>query len=156
MRNTKAKIPDPNKIFTSSGSRKHVLYSSKVLPTGEISLVESGSEDIQDYINSFRDTCDMAYILAELSRGNEEVLHRSNAMYGDFTDVPTNLAEALQIMIDGETAFNKLPVKVKQSFDNNFRNWLFTNGTDEWNQKMSVIVEKIESVPESEVVEDVP
>lgn len=153
MRNPMAKVSDPNKFVTCPGDRFHKLYSSKVMPNGEIHLKESGKEDIQEYINSFKDTCDMAYILAELQKGNTAVLNQRNAMYGDFTDVPANLAEALQIMIDGEAAFNQLPVEVKKQFDNNFRNWLFTSGSSEWTQKMSSIIEKIEEV-ESVPVEE--
>lgn len=158
MRNPKAKVSDPNKFFTSHGSRYHNLYSSKVCPDGTIKLMPAGKEDIQAIINSYKDSTDIAYILSELSRGNTEVLNRGNAMYGDFTDAPKSLAEALQIMIDGEAAFNKLPLDVRQSFDNNFRNWLFTNGSDDWNSKMSKIIEKIEKVDDviNEVNEDVP
>lgn len=156
MRNPKAKVSDPNKFFTCHGTEVHELYASKVCPDGTIRLEPAGKENIQEYINSFAESCDMTYILAELSKGNTSVLERGNAMYGDFTDTPNSLAEALQVMIDGEAAFNKLPLDVRQSFDNNFRNWLFTGGTEEWNQKMSSIIKKIDTVEEkSEVVEDV-
>lgn len=140
MRNKNAKVSDPNSFVTCAGSRVKTVYSSKVLPTGEIALTPSGKEDIQDYINSFRETTDMSYILHQLALGNTAVLNQKQMMYGDFTDVPESLAEAQQMLIDGEVAFYKLPLDVRQQFDNNFRNWLFTSGQPEWIKKMEKLI----------------
>lgn len=161
MRNKNAKVSDPNSFVTCAGSRVKTVYSSKVLPTGEIMLTPSGKEDIQDYINSFRETTDMSFILHELALGNTSVLNQKQMMYGDFTEVPESLAEAQQMLIDGEAAFYKLPLDVRQQFDNNFRNWLFTSGQPEWIKKMEKLVTtadvnaetKASAIVESEVSE---
>ena len=92
MRNKNAKIPDPNKIFTYPGETEHIDYASKVLPDGRIELTESGRWNIDEYINSFRDTCDMHYILQQLKLGNLEVINQKKPMYGDFTQAPKSYA----------------------------------------------------------------
>lgn len=140
MRNKNAKVSDPNTFVTCAGSRVKTIYSSKVLPTGEIVLTASGKEDVQDYINSFRESTDMSYILHQLALGNTDVLNQKQMMFGDFTDVPESLAEAQQMLIDGEAAFYKLPLDVRQKFNNDFRNWLFTSGQPEWMEKMSHLI----------------
>lgn len=140
MRNKNARVSDPNSFVTCAGSRTKTLYSSKVLPNGEIVLTPSGKEDVQDYINSFRESTDMSYILHQLALGNTSVLNQKQMMFGDFTEVPESLAEAQQMLIDGEEAFYKLPLDVRQQFDNNFRNWLFTSGQPDWMQKMSKLI----------------
>lgn len=137
MRNKNAKVSDPNSFVTSSGSSEKVIYSSKVCPNGEIMLTPAGKEDIQEYINSFRESTDMSFILHQLSLGNTAVLNQKQMIFGDFTEVPTSLAEAQQMLIDGEAAFYKLPLDVRQEFNNNFRQWLFTSGQPEWIEKMS-------------------
>ena len=136
MRNKFAKVSDPNSFVTEPGSPVHILYSSKVLKNGIIELTESGKEDIQEFIDSQRDSCDMAFILHQLAIGNESVLHQKAPMYGDFTTAPSTLAEAEQMLIDGENAFYQLPLDVRQQFDNDFRQWLYTAGNAEWIQKM--------------------
>lgn len=140
MRNKNAKVSNPNDFVTDSGSRVKTLYSAKVTPNGEILLSPSGKEDIQDYINSFRESTDMSFILHQLSLGNTAVLNQKQMLFGDFTEVPESLAAAQQMLIDGEEAFYKLPLDVRQQFDNNFRNWLFTSGQPDWIKKMGKLL----------------
>lgn len=158
MRNPKAAVSDPHKFITSSGSNMHQLYSSKVYPDGRIELEENGEEDIQELIDSYRDGTDMAYILHQLEMGNQEVLSQRSPMYGDFTTAPKTLAQAQQMLIDGENAFYKLPLETRQQFDNDFRKWLFTSGQPDWIKKMTAvngsdIPDSEESNSESEVKE---
>lgn len=140
MRNPNAKVSKPNSFVTNSGSPFHVLYSSKVLGNGKVELLESGKEDIQELIDSYRDTTDMSFIVHQLMLGNESVVNvRSGAMYGDFTSVPSSLAEAQQMMIDAENAFYELPLDVRSQFDNDWMKWQSTVGSDEWVKKMEVV-----------------
>lgn len=157
MRNKNAKVSDPNSFITNAGSPIRDIYSSKVMKDGTIQLLKSGEENIQEFIDSFRESTDMSYILHNLSLGNTSVLTNKQMIFGDFTEAPSNLAEAQQILIDGENAFNQLPLDVRQKFDNNFRKWLFTTGSDEWTNIMKSINQKIDSVEsvDSEVKEDV-
>ena len=80
---------------------------------------------------------------------------------GNLVSKTQALAQAQQMLIDGEAAFYKLPLDVRQQFNNDFRNWLFTSGQPEWVEKMSKLIttddvnkETKESAPaESEVKE---
>ena len=100
MRNEFAKVFDPNSFSTNPGDRYHTIYSPKIKQNGIIQLVESGKEDIQEMIDSFRDSTDMAFIVNRLMAGDTSVLNQAPAMYGDFTDMPKTYAEALQMVID--------------------------------------------------------
>lgn len=140
MRNKNAKVSNPNDFSTPCGSSDRTLYSTKVTPDGKVILTPSGKENVQEYIDSFRESTDMAFILHQMALGNMSVLNQREAMYGDFTDLPENLAEMQQIFIDGENAFNQLPLDVRQQFDNNYRNWLFTSGSEDWNEKMKKLI----------------
>lgn len=139
MRNKKAKIPDPNEYVSNSGDRDRIVYSAKISPNGVIEVVPTGKEDFQSYIESFRSQTDMAYILKQLSLGNNAVLNQSSPSYGDYTQMPRSLSEAMQMQIDAERDFYKLPVDTRQKFNNNFREWCFTAGTDEWYEKMNLV-----------------
>ena len=140
MRNKNAKVSDPNTFFTCAGDTEHILYSSKILPDGTISLSKSGKENIQEIINSYRDSCDMGYILHMLALGDQSVLNQRQGFYADLSEAPDNLIEAYEIIINGKQAFESLPVEVKQSFNNNFVEWLGKNGSEEWITKMSKVI----------------
>lgn len=136
MRNVHAKVSDPNSFSTCHGSSEHIIYSAKVMDDGTIKLKEAGKENIQQKIDSFRDSTDMAYILHRLAQGDTSVLNQKQPMFGDFTKTPKNLAETLQMHIDAENAFYKLPLEVRSKFDNDFNKWFSSAGTERWLENM--------------------
>lgn len=146
MRNKNAKISDPNKFITSPGSDEHILYSSKILPSGEIRLTESGKESISKKINAQKKFTDISYIVSRLQMGDTSVI-RDGAIYGDFTQVPKSLAESLQIIMDGQAKFDELPLDIRNKFDNNYYQWIMQSGSVSWMEKMGI--------PLKEVVEEV-
>lgn len=148
MRNKNACVSDPNIFFTDSGDRYHILYSPIVEPDGTVLLVESGKEDIQEMINSYRDQTDMTFILQRMAAGDTSVLNQKEPMYGDFTNMPRTYAEALQLVIDREAQFMKLPLDVRKQFDNDFRKWFAQSGSEDWYNKMSSVIPKQEKTIE--------
>lgn len=146
MRNKNACVSDPNSFVTSAGSRYRSIFSPIVSPDGTIQLVESGKEDIQQYIDSFRDQTDMTYILQRMATGDTSVLNQKEPMFGDFTNMPQTYAEALQLVIDREAQFMQLPLEVRNKFDNDFRKWFAQSGSEEWFQKMDSVISKPEKV----------
>lgn len=139
MRNPKAKVSNPNEFKTEPGSPEKQLYAAIVLKDGTIDIQPSGKENIQDKIESFRSQTDMSYILKQIALGNDDVLVRSIGQYGDFTEMPKTMAEAMQLQIDAEKEFYKLDLDTRNKFNNDFRNWLVTAGTPEWIEKMNII-----------------
>lgn len=141
-----AAVSDPNEFVTCPGSEEHVIFSPKVKSDGTFSLVETGRESIKDKINSFREQTDIAYIIKRIQMGDTSVL-RSDGAYGDFTHMPKTFAEALQLQIDGEKRFMQLPLDVRNQFDNDFRKWFASAGSDEWMSKMQpVLVDEMRSM----------
>lgn len=159
MRNKNAMVSDPNDFFTCSGDRYRIIYEPIIRPDGTIELVESGKDDIQEMIDSFRDQTDMSYILGRMAAGDTSVLNQKQPMYGDFTSMPKTYAEALQLVIDREKQFMALPLDVRKQFDNDFKKWFSQSGSEEWYEKMSSVIQKKEktieepSVPSEEVKE---
>lgn len=148
MRNKFAKVSDPNKFETCSGDRYHITYEPVVNPDGTISLVENGKEDIQAKIDSYREKTDIAYIIKRLEMGDTSVLNQNNPMYGDFTDMPKSYAEVLQLVIDAENSFYKLPLDTRNKFDNDYKQWLAQAGSLEWSERMGFIKEEEQKIDE--------
>lgn len=138
MRNKFARVSDPAEFVTYEGETEHIEYSPKVMKDGTIELVESGKTDINAYINAQKDTTDMAYIIAQLTAGNTDVINARKPMFGDFTEMPKTYAEALQLRIDAEKSFYALPLDVRSKFDNDFNQYFATAGSDEWMKKLGV------------------
>ena len=136
MRNKNARVSDPHEFVTCPGSPDKILYKTKVLPDGTIDIQPSGKESIQAKIESFRPQTDMAYILKQMQIGNYEVLNGAHGSYGDFTAMPKTMAEAMQLRIDAEDAWYKLPVDIRAKFDHDLNKWLATAGTEEWKNIM--------------------
>lgn len=138
MRNPNAKVSDPNEFCSCPGEKMHNIYSAKLMEDGTILLKKTDEEDIQAKIDSYRDQTDMAYVLRQLMLGDTSVLTQKEPMYGDFTQMPKNMMEAMQLMIDGEKAFYELDLETRQKFDNNFRQWMIDAGSPEWCKKMNI------------------
>lgn len=158
MRNKNACVSDPNIFVTSCGSKYRSVFAPIVCPDGTIQLVESGKEDIQQYIDSFRDQTDMTYILQRMAAGDTSVLNQKEPMFGDFTNMPSTYAEALQLVIDREAQFMKLPLEVRNKFDNDFRKWFAQSGSDDWFEKMDSVIskpEKIDPEPSGEITDPI-
>ena len=133
MRNPNSRIPDFSDFISCPGERYRVLYSPRVLSDGSVDLVESGKDDLQDFIESFRASTDIAFIVQRLAIGDTSVLSSRTPMFGDFiSGVPHTYAEALQLVIDGERRFNDLPLDVRNVFNNDFRRWFASAGSDSW------------------------
>lgn len=154
MTNPNSRIVNPNDFKSNPGSQFEVLYDTKVLDDGSIVLRESGKRDLKAEINSFKDQTDIAYIIKQLQLGNSSVLNPRTPMYDDFTGAPRDLREAMQIMIDGEKAFYQLDLDTRQKFDNDFRKWLVSAGSDQWLRNMNIVKDNVVSnEPDSEVKE---
>lgn len=140
MRNPKARVSDPNAFVTDPGSSTKIILSPKVNPDGTVDLVESGKIDIQAKIQSFLPETDINFILAKYAAGDLQILNQREGMYGDFTHLPSTFAEVLQIQIDAEAKFNLLPLDLRNKYDNDYKRWLATAGSEEWMRNMSVVM----------------
>lgn len=68
---------------------------------------------------SFKKECDVNSIMAKYAKtGLIDHVSRVEARYGDFTGAPSSYLEAMQTVIDGQTAFAALPASLRKEFDN--------------------------------------
>lgn len=115
-----SRIPCISDITTASGARKKKLYTPRF--NGEcIVLSDTGSVDVQDTINSFAPYCDLRYMLSRLKVGDTSVLSSRSPSYGDFTSIPRNPIDTLNLIHDVERRFGDLPDDVRQSCNNDWR-----------------------------------
>lgn len=123
MRNRFAGVSDPDSFVSCSGNRIHTLYNSRFDGSCVI-LEESGSFDLQDRINSYAPYTDIAYMLNRLKVGDNSVLSSRIPLYGDFSGMPDNPADAINLYHSAEAAFGQLSPEEKLNYNNDFRVWL--------------------------------
>lgn len=121
-----------SKFYSNPGSRIKIVYSPKLHEDGSFELVETGKEDVQEFIDSFAEETCMALIIKRCEMGDTSVLAKRQGTYGDFLDVPKTYRDFLQIAIDGRNYFDSLPVEMKNQFGNSFERWMSTIGEKEW------------------------
>ena len=113
-------------------------YSSRFNDDGVLELFESGTSDLSEYIQSFRDSTDINVILTRYLNGDPSALERVQGVYADVSMAPRSYAEALNFIHQGESDFNTLPVEVKERFGNNYYVWLSSIGSSDWFDKMKI------------------
>ena len=131
---TLSMIADADSFLSASGSRIRTLYSP-VVEGNSWHLVESGKQDIQDLIDSYRDLTDMSFIMSRLAAGDSSVINVPNAGYGDASVFPADPASLLNVIQNAQNMYDRLPDNVRSQFGS-FRDWFSTSGTPEWSSKM--------------------
>lgn len=108
------------------GDKFHPVRHGKVLDDGTIELVTDRLEDTDQIIDSFRKSTDIHNIIARIQSGEVNLLDQKQGFFGDVTELPKTYAEMLDLMHRGEEFFSKLPVDVKNKYNNDF-NQFFAN-----------------------------
>lgn len=132
--NTQYDKRDP--VYQDPGSRIKIIYSPRYSEKGVLDLEVSGQEDLYAYIQSHKESTDIHVLLDRFASGETDVLQRIQGFYGDFTSMPKTYAEVLNAVIAGEEVFSRLPVDVKQRFDNSFAVWLSSMDSPDFSERM--------------------
>ena len=136
--------------FSNGGSRIREIREP-LLKDGKISVEVVGKEDIQEYINSFADSVDINNIIERAMNGEPELLEQRKGYYGDFSEYPKTYAEMLDRVIQAQNIFEKLPLEVKNRFNNDPIQFIAGMDDKDWLEKAGFAVQK-EEVKESEAL----
>lgn len=122
MRNKNARIPNIASIYTYAGSPIHQILEPR-FNGSTTKLVSVGEENIQDFIEAQAPLTDINYMLNRLALGDTSVLSSRRAMYGDFTGLPSDPIEALNLVHESERAFAHLSIEEKHKYNNDWKLW---------------------------------
>ena len=122
MRNKLARIPNIESINTYAGSPIHQILEPRFDGT-TTKLVSVGEENIQDFYEAQAPLTDINYMLNRLALGDTSVLSSKRPMYGDFTGLPSDPIEALNLVHESERAFAQLSSDEKQKYNNDWKLW---------------------------------
>lgn len=118
------------------GNRFYIEKHGEVQPNGVIKLVPDKEIDLQERYNAEYPATTIENILANsspLDNFSDDGLHGIDA-----TQLPKTFAEFLQLQIDRKREFDRLPVDVKQKFNNDVSQYMATAGSEEWFDKLGI------------------
>lgn len=112
------------RVRSNVGDPVHIIFSPEFDRQGRMTLVETGRENIYDFIQSHRDSVDIHVLLTKFQNGDASALSRTQGTYGDFTAFPKTYAEMLNVVIAGEQYFNSLPVEERAKYDHSYERFI--------------------------------
>ncbi len=123
MRNPHSSVNPVSAFVSCPGSRDKIVFESRF--NGRSLVVEpTGKFDIQADIESYAPFCDLNYMLSRLRVGDSSVLASRQAMYGDFSGLPDNPIDAINLVRNAESRFAMLSAEEKLTYNNDYRVWL--------------------------------
>lgn len=125
-------------VYQPPGDPIKLVYSPRYNEDGVLDLVVTGKEDLYDYIQSHKESTDIHVLLERFVNGEDDVLSRLQGFYADVSDMPKTYAEVLNAVIVGEETFARLPVEVKQRFDNSFAVWMASMDQPDFASRMGI------------------
>lgn len=136
----------PPKKKTPSGTRFINTYQETIGKTGKKELKKTGKENVYERIQLDAESCKIENILHAVAMGDLNALNQREATYADATTMPKNLMEAQNIVLRMKDEFYKMPLEVRQKFDNSPEMYVSEMGTNAFIEKMAPYNEKINAI----------
>lgn len=138
-------------VSSPVGSRIRARYR-KDCRANPPKLVKVGETDQYAYIQSFKDSCDIARIVERAVAGDTTVLQRVQGVYSDATNLPQTMTELMNLGIIAADAWNNLNPDIKAKFQNeeDFRNALLNGDLSRFTSAEAPAETPVESEVKSE------
>lgn len=127
------------RFSSNPGSGVHATYRILVDDDGHEELQITGKVDTQEKIEAWRESTDLKTLIKRYNMGETDALQSTQAIYGDFSEMPKDLAGYLQLMRDAENAFMHLTPDIRERFHNSPSEFYTAFGTDEFYSALGVI-----------------
>ena len=147
----KNRLQHSKKFVSDPGNKLHPVRHGELQTDGSIKLVIDRIEDTDELIQSFADSTMIENIMARISAGQTELLSQKQGFYMDTVGLPSTYADVLNLVIKGQEAFDKLPVEIKQRFDNDFNKWFVAMDQADWFEKSGFVSPSGETAQEKVV-----
>lgn len=128
----------PKKTVVPTGNGFKNKYHMELDKKGHKYLVKDEPENIYELIQSHAEEVKIENIIARAMAGDNTALNKVQGQYMDTTKNPKNLADLQNTMIKMRQDFEKLPIEIKQKFDNDYHVYIASFGSDEWEKKMNI------------------
>lgn len=109
-------------------------------------LVKTGVINTDELIQLDYESTKIENILHAALMGDLSALHAREGSYVDATTMPKNLMDAQNLVLRMKTEFDKMPVEVKEKFNNSADKYVELMGTKEFQEIMTPYNEKVAKI----------
>lgn len=127
------------KFVSNPGNPMKEIKHGELQVDGTIKLVVDRIENTDETIQSFAPSTMIENIMARIAAGQTELLSQKQGFFMDAVGLPSNMAEVLNLVIKGQEVFEKLPVEIKQRFDNDFNKWFIAMDREDFFEKSGFV-----------------
>lgn len=139
---------DRFRVQCEAGSPLKASRVGKVNKNGIVEVIETGTDNLYNEIQSHADSCDLNILLARFANGDTSALNQRVGQYLDVTGMPTSYAEAFEMTQNAADMFASLPADIKNAYDNNLGKFVSDIGSDNFNSLFNKEVKSIENPTE--------
>lgn len=137
MMKFKSKYEEHERVYTDPGSPIKIEYQLRIIDNHE-EIVETGKSNLYEYIQSHADSVDITKILERCALIDDySLLNRMPAQFLDVTEMPKSLAEAFAQVQDAKNFFDRMPMEIKEKYNQNYLEFISDIGTDRFNKNVS-------------------
>lgn len=155
---TRANHNEKERKETEAGRKVRLTFRWTYDDKGNKSLVQDEEIDRDAEIQSYLEETKIENIINRAafdpSIAQKLCGQLNDAEPQDFTNMPSTLAEAQNLMIQAEQTWDKLPREIKQKFDNDVDKFIANFGTAEWANALGILQEPV--VEEKPVIDEKP
>lgn len=134
----------PKTIPVPTGTEFETEYNIELDRNGHKVLIEAGKTNVYDIIQESYESTKIANIVQRATYGDPYVLQARNGQYIDISEMPTSLAEMQNLITKAKNEFDKLPIEIKEKFDNSAEIYIASYGSKEFYNKLGIQMETIE------------
>lgn len=102
------------------GERIKVEYELRYDDEGRPGLVECGTTDLYEYIQSHAASVDINNIVNQCMTGDDSVLNKVQGFYDDISGFPVKLQDVLNVNQQAIDVFKSLPIEVQEIYGGNY------------------------------------
>lgn len=140
-----SKYEVPEKKSTPSGTGLLNLYQEEI-KDGIKSLTKTGIDNVYQAIQLDLESTKIENILHAVMMGDLSALKAREGSYCDATTMPKSLMEAQNLVLRMKSEFEKMPLEVKEKFNNSPDKYVELMGTKEFNDIMSPYNDKVAKI----------
>lgn len=151
-----SRFADDHRRFRSrSGSSEKILYHLSYSNNGVQKLDVSGVTNLYADIQSHRESTDLAIILSRLDPYQVSNMISTytfddllNSEIVDVTSLPKNAGDMLNLVREGQTLFNGLPIAIREEFNYSPEKFISSFGSKEFAEKINNLNVKLNNAQE--------
>ena len=139
---------ETHKRYNCPEGNEFIKTYQEQIVEGIKSLVETGFKNVYEEIQAGLEETKIENILHAVAMGDLSALNAREGTYMDATTMPKNLMEAQNLVLRMKNEFEKMPLEVKNKFNNSADQYVEKMGTDEFKEIMAPYNEQIAKIAE--------